>query len=156
MDLGKVWYYLHSKVLSGEMGDFLLSIDQAQEISIAQTRSFASMLVISQALAAAAGGRNLALFNHLPARVGEVFNKYSNIAQKIGEDLSLDRFFFLGTGHLYGIACEAMLKMKEMTVSYSEAFHMLEFRHGPMSMVNHQSLVVGLVSDSAKKKEVEL
>jgi len=54
---------------------------------------------------------------------------------------------------LYGLACEAMLKMKEMSLSYSEAYHMLEFRHGPMSMVNERTLVAGLLSDQAGAQE---
>ncbi len=38
--------------------------------------------------------------------------------------------------------------MKEMSLSYSEAFHFLEFRHGPMSMVDHESLIVGFTNRS--------
>jgi glucosamine--fructose-6-phosphate aminotransferase (isomerizing) len=49
-----------------------------------------------------------------------------------------------------------MLKMKEMSLSYSEAFHVLDFRHGPMSMVNEKSIVVGLLSESALEQEVEV
>jgi len=37
--------------------------------------------------------------------------------------------------------------MKEMTLTHSEAFHFLEFRHGPMSMVNERAVVVGLLSE---------
>jgi glucosamine--fructose-6-phosphate aminotransferase (isomerizing) len=47
-----------------------------------------------------------------------------------------------------------MLKMKEMSLSYSEAYHFLEFRHGPMSMVNRQTLVVGLLSEAALPHEI--
>jgi glucosamine--fructose-6-phosphate aminotransferase (isomerizing) len=31
-----------------------------------------------------------------------------------------------------------------MSLSYSEAFHFMEFRHGPMSMINEHSLVIGM------------
>lgn len=41
-----------------------------------------------------------------------------------------------------------------MSLSVAEAFHFLEFRHGPMSMVNDQTLVVGLVSESARSFEI--
>jgi glucosamine--fructose-6-phosphate aminotransferase (isomerizing) len=37
--------------------------------------------------------------------------------------------------------------MKEMTLSHSEPFHFLEFRHGPMSMAGETAVVVGLLSD---------
>jgi glucosamine--fructose-6-phosphate aminotransferase (isomerizing) len=74
---------------------------------------------------------------------------YAGLAQRIGNDPQIEQFFFLGSGPYYGLACEAMLKMKEMSLSYSEAFHFLEFRHGPMSMVNSRTLIVGLLSETA-------
>jgi glucosamine--fructose-6-phosphate aminotransferase (isomerizing) len=52
------------------------------------------------------------------------------------------------------LACEANLKMKEMSLSVSEAFHFLEFRHGPMSMVDERTLVVGLLSEKAHADEL--
>jgi len=73
---------------------------------------------------------------------------YESTARQIGENLDFDRFYFLGSGIRYGLACEVNLKMKEMTLTHSEPFHFLEFRHGPMSMVNEKAVVVGLVSDS--------
>jgi len=44
--------------------------------------------------------------------------------------------------------------MKEMSLTHSEAFHFLEFRHGPKSMVNQNTLVVGLVSEANAKYEI--
>jgi glucosamine--fructose-6-phosphate aminotransferase (isomerizing) len=49
-----------------------------------------------------------------------------------------------------------MLKMKEMSLSYAEAFQFLEFRHGPMSMVNGNTLIVGLLSETAFEHELRL
>jgi glucosamine--fructose-6-phosphate aminotransferase (isomerizing) len=46
-----------------------------------------------------------------------------------------------------------MLKMKEMSLSYAEAFQFLEFRHGPMSMVSPTTLIVGLLSETALEHE---
>ena len=62
--------------------------------------------------------------------------------------------FFLGSGPRYGLACEAMLKLKEMSLTTSEAYHFLEFRHGPKSMVDEGTLVVGLLSEAAREAEV--
>jgi len=73
-----------------------------------------------------------------------------------GADRGIERFFFLGADTLYGIACEAMLKMKEMSLSYSEAYHTLEFRHGPMSMAAENALVVGLISAEAARQELQV
>ncbi|MCP9318243.1 SIS domain-containing protein [Acetobacter persici] len=53
-------------------------------------------------------------------------------------------FVFLGGGSLYGVAREAALKMQEMSLSQSEAHHPLEYRHGPISLIDERSLVIML------------
>lgn len=126
----------------------------AQEQSIAQTRSFTSMTVLAQTLAAQLSGHDARILDRLSAILRRLFESYHDLARAFGEDTGIERFFFLGSGFLHGIANEAMLKMKEMSLSYSEAFHFLEFRHGPMSMVDERSLVVGLLSEPAQAQEL--
>ena len=136
-----------------QSADIVIAIDAAQEESVAQTRSFSSMAVALQQLAAALGGRDLAASQRLPAVCRELLSGSAELTQSLGEDGAITKFFFLGSDALYGIACEAMLKMKEMSLSYSEAYHTLEFRHGPMSMVGADSLVIGLISPDAARQE---
>jgi glucosamine--fructose-6-phosphate aminotransferase (isomerizing) len=126
--------------------DFVLAIDSAREVSVAQTRSFSSMALVTQAIAGIFAGQ-VVDFSALPGMVARLLSEYEPLARALAEDPQIQRFFFLGSNALYAIGCEAMLKMKEMSLSYSEAYHMLEFRHGPMSMTNEQTLVVGLLSD---------
>ena len=90
----------------------------------------------------------------LPAIGERLIARYDSLARSIGEDLALDRFYFLGSGIRYGLACEMNLKMKEMTLTHSEPFHFLEFRHGPMSMVSPSTLLVGLLSDRNRAYEM--
>lgn len=132
--------------------DVTLVIEAAQEQSLAQTRSFCSMLILAEAMIAMLAGQMEPLDALIPT-INRLFADYHSLARQLGEDSSIEQFFFLGSGFLYGIAQEAMLKMKEMSISYSEAFHVLEFRHGPMSMVNAQSLIVGLISPEACQQE---
>jgi glucosamine--fructose-6-phosphate aminotransferase (isomerizing) len=68
--------------------------------------------------------------------------------------MELDRIYFLGSGGRFGLACELNLKMKEMSLTHSEAFHFMEFRHGPKAMVNRNTLIVGLVSETNAKHEL--
>jgi glutamine---fructose-6-phosphate transaminase (isomerizing) len=53
-------------------------------------------------------------------------------------------FVYLGGGSLYGIANEGALKLMEMSLSFSQAYHPLEYRHGPISLIDERSLVVVL------------
>jgi len=138
--------------------DVNIIIPKGQEESVAQTRSFASMYVAATAFCAKMAGRNdlLSAMSGLP-KVGDVLiGKYESYAKKIGENLSFDRFYFLGSGIRYGLACEVNLKMKEMTLTHSEPFHFLEFRHGPMSMVTDKAVVVGMLSDSNRAHEAKV
>lgn len=136
--------------------DLVLLAEAAQEKSIAQTRSFASMLVLVQGLAAIAAGEDLGPLSALPDLGRDLIKKADPLAQQLGSRSDLERFYFLGSGVQYGLANEAMLKMKEMSLTISEGFHFLEFRHGPISMVNEQTLVIGLLSRRAHIHEQKL
>jgi len=132
----------------------IIAVPEAQEESVAQTRSFTSMLLATLWL----------ILRQIPAELPgaladagqRLIDGYLHVAEQIGRDDSIQRFFFLGSGPLHGLANEAMLKMKEMSLSYSESFHFHEFRHGPMSVINDQSLVLGLISDSAVRQQYAL
>ncbi|HNQ93429.1 MAG TPA: SIS domain-containing protein [Anaerolineales bacterium] len=147
----------YDEVLS-RLADVNIVIDKGQEQSIAQTRSFASMYVVVTALCAKMAGREdlVSAMVELP-RIGNwVIDNYEEWAKRIGENLSFDRFYFLGSGIRYGLACEVNLKMKEMTLTHSEPFHFLEFRHGPMSMVNQNTVVVGMLSEANRAHEAKV
>jgi glucosamine--fructose-6-phosphate aminotransferase (isomerizing) len=138
--------------------DFTLATPHAQEQSIAQTRSFTSMLLLTQALTAAImqDDATLAHLSRLPGLLDDLMGRLGDLPHHLGADLTIDRIFFLGAGPLYGLANEAMLKTKEMSLSYAEAYHPLEFRHGPMSMVNGHTLVVGLLSNTGQPEQVRV
>jgi len=132
-----------------ELGTMTIAIPAGQEKSIAQTRSFASMYVATAAMAATLAGRAdlVEAMQRLPEVGDRLLAEYSDLACSVGSDLARDRFYFLGSGPRYGLACETNLKMKEMTLTHSEPFHFLEFRHGPKSMVGASTVVIGMLSD---------
>lgn len=137
------------------LADAALLLPEGREESVAQTRSFASMLVGLNALAVLLSGKDglWEAMQRLPEIGERLIQRYQPLAKELGDDLSLERFYFLGSGVRYGLAREASLKMKEMSLSHSEPFPFLEFRHGPMSMVNEQTLLLGLLSDSNRAHE---
>jgi glucosamine--fructose-6-phosphate aminotransferase (isomerizing) len=130
----------------------------AEEHSVAQTRSFSSMYVLIQAMTAVAAG-NLQILEHLkrlPDRFARLMRAYEPLAKSLADDLNRQHFVFLGSGAYYGLALEAMLKMKEMSLSAAEAFHFLEYRHGPKSLVSDRTLVIGLISDASRTEELKV
>ena len=131
-----------------KMGSFNLVFSSGQEQSVAQTRSFSTLYLGAVALACLWAGRQ-DLFNslsQLPEAGQHILEKYSPLAAELGGDAALERFYWLGSGPRQGLACELSLKMKEMSLTHSEPFHFMEFRHGPKSMVTPQALVIGLRS----------
>ncbi len=144
----------YDSTLAG-MGDLSLIIPEGQEESVAQTRSFSSMYVAVNALCAVAADRDdlIGEMSLLMENGQRLMDRYEQFAREVGEDLNIDRIYFLGSGELYGLACEGNLKMKEMTLTHSEPFHFLEFRHGPMSMVDEHTIIVGLVSEKNREHE---
>ncbi len=138
-----------------KLGDITLAMNSGQEKSVAQTRSFAAMYVATTALTATIAEKTdlLAAMKDLPHQGEKLIAKYEPSAQTIGSNLETDRFYFLGSGHRYGLACEANLKMKELSLTHSEPFYTLEFRHGPKAMVNRQTMIIGLQSDRQSDHE---
>ncbi len=133
-----------------------LIASDAVERSIAQTRSFSSMVLLSQVLAGLLCDKESVIENQckLPDILNQLIERYKPLSETLGRDLSIERMFYLGDGPLYGVACEAMLKAKEMSCSWVETYHALEFRHGPMSLVTDKTLVVGLITDSVCEPEL--
>lgn len=153
--MGKVLVVTNYVSPLSELADLSIVIPTGQEESVAQTRSFASMFVAVTAFAAAAAGRVTLLeaMQELPTVGDRLMEKYEALARDTGANLDYDRFYFLGSGYRYGLACEANLKMKEMSLSHSEPFHFLEFRHGPMSMITKKTVVIGLLSEKNRHYE---
>jgi glutamine---fructose-6-phosphate transaminase (isomerizing) len=61
----------------GVEADLTFAIDEAQETSLAQTRSFACMLIVVEAIAASLGGHNdLDSLSHLTSAVSRVLGQY--------------------------------------------------------------------------------
>ncbi len=132
------------------MGDINLLFPMAQEESIAQTRAFTTLYLGSLAMAAFWSERDDVWLEMqaLPGVLERLLAEIGDFTHALGSDLGLDRFYFLGSGLRYGLACELSLKMKEMSLTHSEPFHFMEFRHGPKSMITPTSLVMGLVSEA--------
>ena len=74
------------------------------------------------------------------ARLGE-----ERLAAPLPEGLGNYRqFVFLGHGPGAGLANEAALKLREASLSWSEAYPSMELRHGPISLLEAHSLVWSL------------
>jgi len=65
-------------------------------------------------------------------------------------------FVFLGGGALHGVAAEGALKLEEMSLTATETYFPLEYRHGPISVVDRRSLIVMLYHPETRDEEQRL
>jgi glutamine---fructose-6-phosphate transaminase (isomerizing) len=130
----------------------------ADEKSVVMTRSFTAILLSFQRLALQFVGDNhfSTALNNFPQK-GQVWLDAN--AEKIQEFASARQFkdyVFLGQGAHYWLAQEGGLKITEMSSSYAQVYHSLEFRHGPRSIAGPDTLITFLMSDVAAEAEAKL
>ncbi len=142
----------------GSRVDVVLDASAAQEQAVPETRSFTGMLILAQAFIAQSAGDQACSdkLRSIPSALHGKLPSYLRIAEDIAKKEAITRFFFLGGGALYGIALEGMFKIKEYAGGWAEAYHPLEFRHGPRVAANVEALVVGILSDRQAEAEVRL
>ena len=125
------------------------------EQSTVMTRSFTSMLLGMQYLAASQAD-NEALRKSLAKLPSVAARVMTDLNPPIRDFVSTHQFadyVCLGQGAFYGLACENALKLTEMSVSYAQSFHTMEFRHGPKSIVAPETLITFLISDQGYEAE---
>ncbi len=135
-----------------------LCLPDADEKSTVMTRSFSSMLLGLQALAAwSAGNREfLHALGSLPGQAQEALDRIAPQIKAFVEWARFENYVFLAQGPLVGLAAEAQLKVMEMSCSYAQSYHTLEFRHGPKAIAGPGTLVCFLISESAQEAELEV
>jgi glucosamine--fructose-6-phosphate aminotransferase (isomerizing) len=81
-------------------------------------------------------------------------NAIHSTIKSLADSRAFADYVFLGQGPFFGIAQESMLKVKEMSCSYAQCFHTLEFRHGPKAIVSPETLITFIISETGFAAEV--
>jgi len=132
--------------------------DDVNDRGLAMTSSFSNMVVAGQCLAYI---QDLTAYDATLKALIEAAREFLPTAAGFADRAVADGFrkiCFLGTGALHGVAVESALKVLELTagriVSFSETF--LGVRHGPLSAIDQETLVVGFVSGEPGRRAYEL
>jgi glucosamine--fructose-6-phosphate aminotransferase (isomerizing) len=129
-------------------------VAQVQESGIVQTVSLSTLYLIGLQMIALWSKQTLQ--PDLAQHCAELLKQQQRLALEVGSNHDIKRFFFLGSGPLRGLASESRLKLKEMTLVQSEAFHTLEFRHGLGANVDSHSIVIALLAEKKSIYQHEL
>lgn len=130
----------------------------ADEKSTVMTRSFTSIMLSFQRFGAQLHG-DAALagsLDALPQFAQPWLDGNADRIRRFATQRRFADFVFLGQGAHYWLAQEAALKITEMSASYAQAYHTLEFRHGPRSIAGPATLITLFISDAAEEEEALL
>ncbi|MFN2415840.1 MAG: SIS domain-containing protein [Pyrinomonadaceae bacterium] len=143
----------------GRENVFCLVLDDAvNDRGLAMTSSFTNMVVAGQCLAHV---RDLGSYGRVVEDLAGAAERFTGAAADAAARLAAERltkFCFLGTGALRAVAVESALKVLELTAgrvyTWSESY--LGVRHGPLSAVDGETLVVGFLSGDRRRRAYEL
>ncbi len=127
------------------------------EISVASTKAFTAqvtaMELIAVSMAMELNKISSEEFSGIKGELYEVPSKISKILQKshiekqLAEKYSKSaNVFFIGRGLDYIVSMEGSLKLKEIAYLHSEAYAAGELKHGPIAMIDENTLVVAVLT----------
>ncbi|HJP91407.1 MAG TPA: hypothetical protein VJ875_05600 [Pyrinomonadaceae bacterium] len=132
--------------------------DQVNDRGLAMTSSFSNMVVVAQALA---HFRTLSAYGPIVETLAASATQTLPVVASTCERLVSEGFAkvcFLGTGSLKGAAIESALKVLELSggrvMSLAESF--LGLRHGPLSAIDSDTLIVVFLSADPRRRAFEL
>ena len=132
--------------------------DTVNDRGLAMTSSFSNMVITAQSLAHIRTlGAYGSVVENLATSASMVLPAVTSICERMVDE-GFSRVCFLGTGPLKAAAIESGLKVVELTggrvTALTESF--LGLRHGPLSAIDPDTLVVGFLSSSARRRAFEL
>ena len=127
------------------------------EIAVATTKAYSTQLAACYLLAIAFGqvrgtldderaATLVAELQALPEKIEKTLQDKERIQWFASKYANAHDAFFIGRGLDYAVALEGSLKFKEISYIHSEAFAAGEMKHGPISLVEKNTLVVGILT----------
>jgi glucosamine--fructose-6-phosphate aminotransferase (isomerizing) len=135
--------------------DYCLFTAAGPEIAVATTKAFSAQLVLLYILAiwfAVRSGKLpketehklLAEIEALPEKAADLLKQIDSIQKYASTCVGCKSIFFIGRNIDYAIALEGSLKLKEISYIHSEAYAGGELKHGTISLVEEDTLVVAI------------
>ena len=127
------------------------------EIAVATTKAYSTQLaasyVLAIALAKARGtlteedaAKMVGELETLPDKIEKLLENKERIQWFASKQVAAKDIFFIGRGIDYAISLEGSLKMKEISYIHSEAYAAGELKHGTISLIEPNTLVVGILT----------
>lgn len=129
------------------------------EISVATTKAYSSQLVAMYCIAVQFAKVKGLIDNEkydyyisellsIPDKITEILKDVEEIQWIASKYSNASDVFFVGRGIDYAISLEGSLKLKEISYIHSEAYAAGELKHGTISLIEQDILVIGLLTQS--------
>ena len=139
--------------------DHVLYTLAGPEIAVATTKAYSAQLVALDALAVqmalVKGTVSAEQYAHLieeltgiPDKIDRVLEDKERLQWFSSKIANAHDIFFIGRGLDYAISLEGSLKMKEISYIHSEAYAAGELKHGTISLIEKNTLVIGVLTQS--------
>lgn len=114
------------------------------EIGVASTKAFTTQLIALFGLAVSISKVKFGLdiqaysaqLNRLQEALGKALSLTDGLAKWAEELIDARNSIFLGRGHMFPIALEGALKLKEISYIHAEGYPAGELKHGPLALVD--------------------
>ena len=137
--------------------DYVLYTLAGPEIAVATTKAYSAQLAALDAFATELayvkgkldGEKYAALLGELltlPDKMAQALQDKARIQWFASRHANARDIFFIGRGLDYAICLEGSLKMKEISYIHSEAYAAGELKHGTISLVEEETLIVGALT----------
>ena len=136
--------------------DFVTYTHAGPEIAVASTKAYTSQITLLGILViyfAETLGKNTKILEdmkkailELPAKTEQLLSDITEIKNFAHEVYQVKDVFFLGRGLDYNSSVEGSLKLKEISYIHSEAFYSGELKHGPIALIEKDTLVVSVLT----------
>ena len=139
--------------------DHVLYTLAGPEIAVATTKAYSAQLAAMDALsvqmALVRGTVTPEQYAHLieelmsiPDKITRVLEDKERLQWFSSKIANAHDIFFIGRGLDYAISLEGSLKMKEISYIHSEAYAAGELKHGTISLIEKNTLVIGVLTQS--------
>ena len=129
------------------------------EISVATTKAYSTQLIAAYCLAiqfARVRGEiaddvystYLEELKTIPDKIGKILEDKERIQWFAAKVANSKDIFFIGRGIDYAVSLEGSLKLKEVSYIHSEAYAAGELKHGTISLIEDNILVIGVLTQS--------
>ena len=124
--------------------DYVLLTHAGAEVAVAATKSYVCQILALYMLASSAAEKRI--FRSLENVAHKAILNFS--LENLKEFLDIKKFFFIGRLCDSATASEGALKLKEIAYVHSEGYPAGELKHGTLSLVDENSLVIAIITQS--------